>query len=124
MPWENAKTERHGGFSKQVFEEADVLELCMNMTEVDFLADAVTTAKNRHSNRSGHSPAQRVLGESARMSASLLSDDFLDPDMMSTFPPAELRRAAALRLAVQTAMLRRTLRPRTSGARTVEGATS
>lgn len=77
----------------------------MNTTEVDFLADTATTAKNRRSNRSGCSLSQRVLGDNVHMPASVLSEDVLNPDMMATCPSAAFHRAAALRLAAQTAML-------------------
>lgn len=87
------------------FDKAGRLESCVDMTEVDFLAEVVTTAKSRHSDRCGYSPAQRVLGVSVHKPASLLSDDVLDSEMMATCPSAEFHGAAALRLAAQTAML-------------------
>lgn len=66
--------------------------------EVDFLAGAVTTPKNRHSNRSGYSRPPRVIRENVHMPASLLSNDVLEPEMMAACPSAKFHRAAAMRL--------------------------
>ena len=47
-------------------------------------------ARNRFYNRSGFTPYQRAFGHSPRLPASLLSDDLLDPLLVSEFQPQRL----------------------------------
>jgi hypothetical protein len=50
-------------------------------------------ARNRYMNRAGFSPFQRVFGTTPRLPASMLSDDYLDRDLVLSSGGVEVRRA-------------------------------
>ena len=74
-PWQNGRTERHGGIFKALYEKARYLRAPRNEAEINLLASECVSAKNRMSNRSGYSPLQRVFGVTHRLPGDLCSDD-------------------------------------------------
>ena len=100
-PWQNGKTERHGGWWKTLFDKGCAEAKPMSEAEYAMMINEVTMMKNRHSNRSGYSPTQRVLGTNLRLPGALLSDDPIDPAMLSASPHEEFMRAAEIRNAAQ-----------------------
>eukprot|EP00959_Pyramimonas_sp_CCMP1952_P384077 8049375-Pyramimonas_sp.AAC.1 len=59
--------------------------------------------QNHCQNRSGYYPMQRVFGFTQHLSATLLSDDPIDPECLSTDPIEDIHRAAELRRAAMKA---------------------
>ena len=51
--------------------------------------------RNRYNNLSGFSPMQRVLGYTARLPNSILSDDGIDPEYTCDKPLADFQRSEA-----------------------------
>ena len=102
-PWRNGKTERHGGWWKELVRKAVELERPQSEGETNLTIATVTGQKNRYSNRSGFSPHQRVFGSNARLPGVLLSDDLISPEMLSADPSAEFQRAEAIRTVVARA---------------------
>ena len=81
-PWQNGRTERHGGIAKGVLGK---VKDQMNPGDYDEWVqclNAVEAAKNRLFNRSGFSPAQRQLGQNLRLPGSLMSDDKLEASLV------------------------------------------
>ena len=74
-PWQQARTERHGGVAKEVFIKLRESMLPTNDSEWRMCVHAVEAAKNRLYNRPGFSPAQRQFGYNMRLPGSLGSDD-------------------------------------------------
>ena len=76
-PWENSKSERHGGWLKQKLDKEINSGQCTfsSLSELDEFLNALTTTKNRWFNRGGFSPAMLVFGETPRIPGELLSDD-------------------------------------------------
>ena len=60
-PWQNGRTERHGGIWKATYFKAAEMTYPINESDFKELVDQVTESKNRYSNRSGYSPHQRVF---------------------------------------------------------------
>ncbi|CAE7917463.1 unnamed protein product, partial [Symbiodinium sp. KB8] len=75
-PWQNAKSERHGGWLKRRLTQEVESGRCIfdSLDELDEFLAQITAAKNRWWNQGGHSPVQLVFGELPRVSAELLSD--------------------------------------------------
>ena len=76
-PWENSKSERHGGWVKQKLDKEISSGRCSFATllELDEFLNSLTTTKNRWFHRGGFSPATLVFGELPRVPGELLSDD-------------------------------------------------
>ena len=76
-PWENSKSERHGGWLKQKLDKEINSGQCSfaSLSELDEFLNALTTTKNRWFHRGGFSPATLVFGEVPRVPGELLSDD-------------------------------------------------
>ena len=55
-PWQNGKTERHGGWWKELFRKAVELERPQSEGETNLTIATATEQKNRYSNRSAFSP--------------------------------------------------------------------
>ena len=66
-PWQNARTERHGGTVKLMFSKARLGLKLANREEREELLQACNTAKNRYSLVGGFSPYQRVFGTQLRI---------------------------------------------------------
>ena len=79
-PWQNGRIERRGDIYKKIFERARWLHSPSSSVALQRLAVECFAAKNRLSNRSGHSPLQRVFGIGHRLPADLTSDDMYGPD--------------------------------------------
>ena len=75
-PWQNAKSERHGGWLKRRLTQEVESGRCTfdNLEELDEFLAQITAAKNRWFNEGGHCPVQLVFGELPRVSAELLND--------------------------------------------------
>ena len=74
-PWQQGRTERHGGLAKGVLEKVLAQVGPVDSEEWRMCIYAVEQAKNRLFNKSGFSPAQRQLGANLRMPGSLSSED-------------------------------------------------
>ncbi|CAE7227250.1 RE1 [Symbiodinium sp. CCMP2592] len=105
-PWQNGKTERAGAHYKNVFERARDSCVVSSWQELKTLMYEVESARNRFGNRSGFSPMQRQLGWSLRLPGSLLSDDYLDPQLVVQSAGDEVRRMLQLRQAAQEAYIK------------------
>ena len=73
-PWQNGRTERHGGYLKEIIAKVRVEVPPRNSSDLQEIIDSSCAAKNRLMNRAGYSPAQRVFGVDQRMPGSLLDD--------------------------------------------------
>ena len=75
-PWQNAKSERHGGWLKRRLTQEVESGRCIfdTLSELDEFLAQITAAKNRWFNQDGYSPGQLVFGELPRVSAELLND--------------------------------------------------
>ena len=82
-PHQNGRCERHGALWKMMFERAKWINAPASLDEWKLLIRETEAAKNRLSDRSGYSPAQRMLGQTPRISAELHSDSWLDPVLAS-----------------------------------------
>ena len=96
-PWQNGKTERHGGIAKEVFHK--VREEMLPTTEEEWLIclREVESSKNRMFNKTGFSPAQRQIGYNVRLPGSMMSEDPYDPEMLILGSSAEMRRKLDIR---------------------------
>ena len=104
-PWLNSKTERHGGHLKAVLARARATEVISSLLDFDCLLAEACAAKNNFTSRSGFSPHQRVFGSAVRLPRSLLSDDYISPDLLRSGDDDEVRRATAMRMAAQRALI-------------------
>jgi len=109
-PWQQGRTERHGGLAKEVF--VKLLEEVgpVSMEEWRTCIYAVEAAKNRLYNRSGFSPAQRQIGANVRLPGTLASDDSLDPSLLIQSAGEEMRRMLLIRQAAMEAFLKHSAR--------------
>ena len=82
-PHQNGRCERHGGLFKQMMEKAKWQNPPCSEDDLRLLTREVEAAKNRLFNRSGFSPAQRMLGQTARTNGELMSDDAIDPALVN-----------------------------------------
>ena len=117
-PYQNGRCERHGGLFKMMIERAKWINAPASVEEWRLLIRETEAAKNRLSDRSGFSPAQRMLGQTPRVGSELHSDSWLDP-VLSTNDEELMKvlkaRAAAQRAWAETncsTILRRSLRAR------------
>ena len=96
-PWQQGRTERHGGLAKQVF--LKVRDEVQPETEEEWkqCIYATEAAKNRLFNRSGYSPAQRQIGANIRLPGSLAGDDVYDGSLMRSTATTEVRRLLEIR---------------------------
>ena len=76
-PWQNPKSERHGGWIKERLQREVDSGRCAfaSLEELDEFLAALTAAKNRWFSQGGFSPVQMVFGEAPRIPAELLLDD-------------------------------------------------
>lgn len=107
-PWQQGRTERHGGLAKEIFQK--VREEMLPTTEREWkeCLHAVEAAKNRLFNRSGFSPAQRQLGYNLRIPGSLTSDDVYDPQLLHASAGAEMSRTMQIRQSAMENFIRHT----------------
>lgn len=102
----HARTERAGGAFKSKLET--VLHETSAESELEFALAVSETqiARNRYMNRAGFSPFQRVFGTTPRLPASMLSDDYLDRDLVLSSGGDEVRRAWEIRDAAASAWMK------------------
>eukprot|EP00913_Durusdinium_trenchii_P024025 g22563.t1 len=81
-PWQQGKTERHGGHFKELLDKARSEVVVQNIKDLKQLMTEVEQAKNRYSNRSGFAPIQRQIGQWPRLPTSILSDEAIDPTLL------------------------------------------
>ena len=74
-PWENGVCERRGDLFKKVYYNGREIAQPRDMDEVGLLIFESAWALQTTINRSGFTPAQRVLGRQPRMALDLTSDD-------------------------------------------------
>ena len=96
-PWQQGRTERHGGLAKEVFIKLRETILPTNDSEWRMCVHSVEAAKNRLFNRSGFSPAQRQFGYNMRLPGSLGSDDVYAPELLIQSTSDDMRRTMEIR---------------------------
>ena len=74
-PWENGVCERRGDLFKKVYYKSREIAQPRDMDEVELLIFESAWALQTTINRSGFTPAQRVLGRQPRVALDLTSDD-------------------------------------------------
>ena len=73
-PYQNGVTERRGGLFKEVYYKTRELRQPANVSEVQDMIHEVAWALQTLTNRSGYSPAQRVLGRQPALNMEHLND--------------------------------------------------
>ena len=96
-PWQQGRTERHGGLAKSVFMKVREQVQPDNVEEWKQCIYSTEMAKNRLFNRSGFSPAQRQLGCNIRLPGSLAGDDAYDGALMRSTATSEVSRLLEMR---------------------------
>ena len=104
-PWQNGKTERHGMHYKELLEKARLETVITDERELKMLMQEIELVKNRYSNRSGFSPVQRQIGQWPRVPSELLSDDAIDPTLVSGALVDDLERLHEFRRVAQKAFV-------------------
>ena len=66
-PWQQGRTERHGGHYKELLAKARQEVVVTEERELRLLMQEVEQTKNRFSHRSGFSPVQRQIGHWPRV---------------------------------------------------------
>ena len=105
-PWQQGRTERHGGLAKLVFLKLREEDPPSNLEEWKACIYAVEAAKNRMYHKSGFSPAQRQLGENVRLPGTLGSDDVYDPALLVAGAGEQVRRILEMRRKAMEAFVR------------------
>lgn len=105
-PWQQGRTERHGGLAKEIFAKVREEMSPSGFDEWAACVYAVEAAKNRLFNRSGFSPAQRQLGANIRLPGALATDDPLDPKLVINAAGESMNRTLAMRQSAMEAFLR------------------
>eukprot|EP00435_Cladocopium_sp_Y103_P020104 s1338_g4.t2 len=104
-PWQNGKTERHGAHYKELLEKARNETVLANEAELKLLMQEVESCKNRFANRSGFSPVQRQIGQWPRSPSELLSDEAIDPLLVSGALVDDVERLHEMRRIAQKAFV-------------------
>ena len=73
--WQKGRVERHGQIIKTMLDRYDQEKVISNPQELDDVLRSCFQAKNALSRHQGYSPEQIVLGKSAKLPASLTSDE-------------------------------------------------
>ena len=107
-PWQQGKTERHGGLAKEVFVKVREDILPVNESEWKMCIHSVEAAKNRLFNKSGFSPAQRQFGYNMRLPGNLGSDDVYDPALVVQSTSSSLQRCLEIRHQAMQAFIKHT----------------
>ena len=119
-PWQQGKTERHGGHYKEMLARSRAELVVTNRAELLALMIEVEQAKNRYLNRSGFSPVQRQIGQWPRLPGSLNSDEGIDPALLEGMVTDDIEQLHQMRRVAQKAfaevnakeVLRRAIRGR------------
>jgi hypothetical protein len=80
-PWQNARTERHGGIVKTLIAKCRVDENPEDLQDLEEIVTQCVVAKNKLMNNSGFSPFQRVFGFQPNTIGALISDGDRPPDI-------------------------------------------
>ena len=80
-PWQNARTERHGGIVKTLIAKSRVDAPPDDLPDLEELVTQCVVAKNKLTNKSGFSPFQRVFGLQPNTIGALISDGDRSPDI-------------------------------------------
>ncbi|CAE7937667.1 GIP [Symbiodinium sp. KB8] len=106
-PWQNSRTEKAGGIFKSRL--AKVCQDAAVTSETDYRITVAQTAlaHNMYYDRSGFSPQQRVFGTNLRVAPSLLSDGFVDQDLLQAPRSDFMKRSAEIREAATKAWMER-----------------
>ena len=104
-PWQQGRTERHGGHFKELLEKARAEVVITQERELKMLLQEVEQTKNRFSHRSGFSPVQRQIGQWPRTPGELLSDDPIDPMLVQGALVDDLERMHEMRRVAQKAFI-------------------
>ena len=107
-PWQQGKTERHGGLAKEIFMKVREDILPVDEGEWKMCIHSVEAAKNRLFNRSGFSPAQRQFGYNLRLPGSLGSDDVYDPALVVHSTSSSMQRCLEIRHSAMQAFIKHT----------------
>ena len=96
-PWQNGRTERHGGVAKAMLRK--MVDETVPISEDEWMQclHHLEATKNRMFNRSGYSPAQRQLGQNVRIPGSLMSDDDIDEAMFRSAASKDMQRSMEIR---------------------------
>jgi len=108
-PWQNGRAERHGAHFKELLEKARSEIVLINQEELKLLMQEVEAAKNRFSNRSGFSTVQQS-GQWPRCASELLSDDVVDPTLVSGALVDDIERLREMRRIAQKAFIEKNTR--------------
>lgn len=104
-PWQQGRTERHGGHFKELLEKARAEVVLTEERELKLLLQEVEQTKNRFSHRSGFSPVQRQIGHWPRAPAELMSDDPIDPMLVQGAMVDDIERVHEMRRVAQKAFI-------------------
>eukprot|EP00435_Cladocopium_sp_Y103_P031408 s420_g7.t4 len=107
-PWQQGRTERHGGLAKGMLKRVVDQVSPTNYEEWVSCVYEVESAKNRMFNRSGFSPAQRQIGMNVRIPGSLAGDDKYDSMAQRSTASSDIQRLMSIREAAQEAFLKHT----------------
>ncbi|CAE7354364.1 GIP [Symbiodinium pilosum] len=102
-PWENGVCERRGDLFKKIYYKSRELAQPRDLDEVELLVFESAWALQTSVNRSGFTPAQRVLGRQPRVALDLASDD--KHYELSVTQDKAWTRASELRQAARKALL-------------------
>lgn len=105
-PWQQGRTERHGGLAKGMLKKVVEQIGPSNYDEWVTCVYEVESAKNRMFNRSGYSPAQRQIGMNVRIPGSMASDDPFDAVSQRSTASADIQRLLSIREAAQEAFVK------------------
>lgn len=96
-PWQNGRTERHGGVAKAMLRK--MIDETVPISEDEWMQclHHLEATKNTMFNRSGYSPAQRQLGQNVRIPGSLMSDDDIDEAMFRSAASKDMQRSMEIR---------------------------
>ena len=81
-----------------------------SMEELRLLMQEVEAAKNRFSNRSGFSPVQRQIGQWPRCPSEIMSDDVIDPTLVSGALVDDMERLHEMRRIAQKVFIEKNTR--------------
>ena len=102
-PWENGVCERRGDLFKKIYYKSREIAQPRDLDEVELLVFESAWALQTTVNRSGFTPAQRVLGRQPRVALDLASDD--KHYELSVTQDKAWTRASELRQAARKALL-------------------
>ena len=105
-PWQQGRTERHGGLAKGVLEKVVDQVVPGSLSEWKSCVHAVEFAKNRLFNKSGFSPAQRQLGSNVRLPGSLTGEDVFDSSLVRDAGGEEVQRRLQMKEVAMEAFIK------------------